>query len=75
MLASKHEELKSGITDKLARLEAKIDAAKSEVVDPGTTLTTTTSHLSTSDLPHPRLSLRLLQWGEELKERGVAQRV
>ena len=50
MLASKHEELKSGITDELARLEAKIDAAKSEVVDPGTTLTTTTSHLSTSDL-------------------------
>ena len=45
MLTSKHEELKFGITDELARLEAKIDAAKSEVVDPGTALTTTTSHL------------------------------
>ena len=42
MLVSEREELK---TNKLARLEAKIDAAKSEVVDPGTAATTTTTHL------------------------------
>ena len=45
VLASKHEELKSGNADELARLEAKIDATTSEVVDPGMTLTTITSHL------------------------------
>ena len=45
VLVSEREELKTGITNELARLEAKIDAAKSEVVDPGTAATTTTTHL------------------------------
>ena len=55
VLASK-QELKSGITDELARLEAKIDAAKSEVVDPETRLTTPTSHLRPTALGFVPLS-------------------
>lgn len=45
VLTSKHEELKSGITVEFARLEAKIEAAKVEVVDSGMASTMTTGHL------------------------------
>ena len=44
-LVSEQEELKTGITNELARLDAKIDAAKLEVVDPGTAASTTTTNL------------------------------
>ena len=43
-LMSKHVELMSGITAELARLEAKSEAVKSEVVDSGIASTMTTIH-------------------------------
>ena len=44
-LTSQHDELKSGVTAELARLEAKIRLTKLEVVKSGTVSTTTTSYL------------------------------